>query len=209
MNLKKTVLSSLAVVALSLSMAAPIAFAAEGNSVDGRVGVNEIGTFNYNLWGSHAPNFGMTNLNTTTGDQVLPTRQQQVDYHELRTTSPGWTIQLAASDFVADDNSSHQIDASYLSVTAGNPYAGAAFSCLKTSAIENEDNPFAPPTVPTSQSDLSDAVPIMRAEPGRGCGTFYQVLTWQLTVPQGTYTGGGETTYVSDITVSTMAEVGS
>jgi hypothetical protein len=208
MNLKKTVLSSLAVVALSLSMASPIAFAAEGNSVDGKVGVNEVGTFNFNLWGNQAPNFGTVDLDTTTGDQVLPTKSQQVDYHETRTSSPGWTIQLTATDFEANDESGHSIPASYLTVGAGSPYAGAWFSCLKSSAVENTDNPFARPTVPTAQANLAGAVSILDADEGRGCGHFFQKLTWGMTVPQGTYTGGDATTFVSDITISTMAEAG-
>lgn len=211
MNLKKKAISLFAAASLAMTMGAPLVSAAEGNSVDGEVGVYETGTFNYNLWGSHAPDFGTVGLKTTTGDQVLPQKRQQVDYHELRTTSPGWTIQLTATEFEANDGSGHSISSEYLAVSPGTPRVGAAFACYKSTAVENPDNPFAKPVVPASgKFTLDSAVEILTADAGRGCGTFYQDLMWEMTVPQGTYTGGNNTpvTYVSNITASTVADVG-
>lgn len=205
MKLRSTILGALAAVAMIGGAITPT-LADVQPEVNASVNVNDVGTFEFWLWG--VGSIGSVDVTSTTGGSV--TYGQTLQVNDQRATSPGWNLELSISDF--SDGNGHTIEASNVGLTVQR--FNYASSCMTSAA---------PPPNPTNAyqtvSDVTgsghagghfESAPIaypltaVSADSGRGCGNFITGLTNLVKIPAGTYTGGPGVgaTYTSTITVS-------
>jgi hypothetical protein len=207
MNLKRTLISTVAALGLAVSVMAPVA--ADDSATTG-ANVEDTGTFTYSLWAS-AISFGTAQVSTTQSATLtnLPSGGYVPQILEIKDThsynNEGWSLQMTAGDLTSE---SYTIENTNLSVQRQT--LGVHSSCLGSAA---------PPVVggnayqtitygPSSFTSLADAVSLATGSTGRGCGAFQLGYVWQLYVPAGTYTGEGTAVYTGSVTVSEVAEVG-
>lgn len=201
MKLKRLLATTFAAAALVASFATPLAYA-DSDSVNGHSTVNEIGTFDYFWWygtsGSGTGfNFEAADVDTINGDVVGGLNALEIE--EMRASSPGWTLTISATNF--DGPGSYEINKANLSVTALN-LSGGHQNCLGVLAPLPE-NPFQ--TIGSNVGSLATDFALFTATAGRGCGSFYHNVVFQLNVPAGTHTGGTSANYTSMITLTDTA----
>jgi hypothetical protein len=207
MNFKKTVLSSFAIVALSLSMAAPVALAAdtEQDLRNAQASVTEGGSMNFGTW--QGVTFGSVTVTTTKGAETSE-QPQLLEVNDSHSSSFGYTLQLSADDLIEADGN-YVIDNDNLLVRRSGFVAHS--SCLGGAAKPVVGgNGYQKTTIGlgNAQTSLETPVTLVSADAGRGCGLFHLGYMYQLDVPAGTYTGGGTAVYNADLTISNVAEVG-
>lgn len=202
MKLRSTILGAVAAVAMIGAAISP-SLAADQPQVNANVTLNDVGTFQFWLWGA-VHNLGSVNVSTTTGGN-LP-YEQVLQVNDERAFSPGYSLQIAVTDF--SDGGGHTIEAS--NVTLNTQRFNRANSCIGGSApAPVPSNPYQSVANVTGSGNadvhvgpLTYSQTVVSAGPGRGCGDFYTGLTNNVNIPAGTYAQAGGTTYTSTITVS-------
>jgi hypothetical protein len=206
MNFKKTLLSSFAVMALSLSMAAPVALAADTDKDvrNSQASVTEGGSMNFSTW--QGVTFGSVTVTTTTGAETTEQAQLLV-VNDSHSSSSGYELQVSAGDLT--ESGGHVIDNDNLIIRRSGFVAHS--SCMGGAA---------PPVVGGNgyqttaiglgnvQTPLGTPITLVSAGEGRGCGLFHLGYMYKMNVPAGTYTGGGTAVYNGNITISNVAGVG-
>lgn len=213
MNLKKASLSLLAGFAIASSMAmGALAEPAKTEVVD----IGEITSPQFANWsggGNQIGNpdglvFPAANVDFDTGDTVV-IDDKYITMSETRSHSPGWTVTMTASDLTTA-NGNHSIPASNLSVEFSRygiqPYLTT--NCPPPGESDVPDNPYLTLTG-TGGTFGADAVTLLTASNGRGCGAIQGIYDFSLSVPGGTYTGVGEReTFTGTVTLTLNQDVG-
>lgn len=224
MNLKKTVLSMLAVAALTISVAAPMPVLAEGSTgTSTTTTVNEDGAFWYYLhpeplvWGNVDSPGVTTTVNWTPSDVLgAPVFWNNGYSHD----PDGFALTLSATDLVSGGYTIESENLSVMryaqaygncSVNAPTPSFTGLFNVGTTYPLTPEvgGNEFMVETWISSNSRQSFgegvAVEVVDATAGRGCGLAEIDLSWGLSVPAGTYTGGDSAVYTGSVTLTATA----
>lgn len=200
MNLRKTLVASIAVLGLMASVAAPAAHADE--SVNGHAPVNETGTFVYWWWYGNPTGSGIgftlpsTNVNTTTGGTATYSNQY-LEVQETHATSAGYELQVSATNFISG---THSIANTNFSITDIDVNPG--FPNCKGTLAPNPGNAFQ--TVDTAIGNLGSEFNLIDGSIGRGCGAMTFFVDFSLVIPAGTYTGGTSTSYTSTVTLTDL-----
>lgn len=198
MNLKKTVLSLFAAVAMVGSMLLP-AYAADV-TVSSTAG--EDGSFISPYMTTSTLAFPVALVQAQVGDTVESNQRWMVT-GDSRAYSPGWTISMDADDFT--DGNGHVIEIENLSVSFKS-FESSATGC--TTANPKPDNPYG--TMIKGGGTFGDsAVTVLEHTPGRGCsfissGVIKPSYIFTLNVPPATYTGGHEAVYTTTMTLTTQ-----
>ena len=197
MNLKRTLISAVAGLALVASIAVPAQIAtAEGE--ESNVTVNEGGSFsNLHMWYGGVT-FGpvtVTSQNAATVSQP----NQYIDLTDTRASSPGWTIQLEATNLSADDT--HTIESKNLSLA----FSHWGPQCADP-AVWDSSNPGNPSNdfqtvsnLVVGTQTLASPINVMEADAGRGCNRLAGLYDFTLYVPAGTFTSGQSAVYTGDL----------
>jgi len=212
MNLRRHVAAVAGSLAMLVGLAGPVV-AAPNNPVPVSLTITEGGSFSFWLWGSSGVNIGSMTVTTLAGGTTASINQR-MDMVDTRATSPGWTLSIAASDFT--DSHSHFIDNTNIQLLDG-PLISTADDCLTGGGDPtpmspvNPSNPYQVITATTGlPSSLGGSVQLVSGASGRGCGSMGLSLHYKVTVPPGTYTGGGTTVatgtvYTSQLTLTESA----
>lgn len=217
MNLKRTLVSTVAALGMAASVMAPVALAEDTTQqqTTSQASVADGGSFTFSIWGP-AVSFSLATVSTNTTQTVSldGDNHRRIDVTDEYSYNPdGWTLQMTASDLETADGA-YSIDNDNLSVWRQT--GGLSWSCLagtlppgmtpEVGGNEFQDITF---NLGSTHMPLSGAVPMLTGGIGRGCGTIQNGYGFELVVPAGTYTGGGTAVYTGDIIVSTVNEVGS
>ncbi len=171
------------------------------DQAEGSTTINEGGTFRYWIQ-EDTVSFGTQSVSTTTGGTLTTTGGTNLEVIEQRTSSPGWTLQLTASDFTTGDGEdAYFIDNDNLSISSTHltPFQ----SCLSANPpAEVGNNEYQNVALLTAPQSLSTPVNLAVAGEGRGCNRFIFLTRYQLDVPPGTATG----LYTSDLTLTNIVE---
>jgi hypothetical protein len=190
MNLRtrlKSGLALLAALAIVLGVATPALADNSDSAASVNVQLNDVGSFTFGLWNSTVT---LSATNVTTNQGGTSTSAVVLGVNDTRTNSPGWTLDIVASDFT--DGAGHSIPKSNFTMTEPN---NANLSCPGTPV---PSNPFQVLTAQTGSVNLGTENWVLKATAGRGCGSRIQQLNLSVAVPAGTYA----TNYTSTLTVS-------
>jgi hypothetical protein len=206
MNLKKTAISLFAAMAMTLTLAAPMASAQIQQT--SQATVNEDGSFSYQMTFA-SMSFSAVDVTSTEGATVRASRGnvQFTDTHSYNPT--GWKIAISSGNLETLDEA-HFISNENLSVwersAPGCAYAATypvvgnnGYQTLSTHLPGGPGGPGVPLSV---QQD------VVSASSGRGCGTSNVGLYYSLNVPAGTYTGNGTAIYYGSFTLTNTMEAG-
>lgn len=202
MNLRKTVVSLFAAAALSMSIAAPVAFAEDSQSSrDYHATAEEDGVLTpAHLWSNMT--FGAVGVTASSGGQLSQSNILEIE--DTRAGSPGWIVQVSTSGMIGE-NPAHFIEAENLTVkrNTANGLSGWRNACQFSGLEANPSNPFQITNMlvtTDSSQPLTSGVNVISGEAGRGCGKVMANTTFTLTVPA----GQNPDTYNGNVIVTTM-----
>jgi hypothetical protein len=207
MKLRRHVAAIAWSLAMLVGLAGPV-MAAPNIPVPVSLTITEGGSFSYWLWGSSGVNIGSMVVSTSSGGTTASINQR-MDMTDSRASSPGWTLSIAASNF--SDGHGHLIENSNIRMLSA-PFTSypdcmvGGGDPLPSTMPVNNTNPFQVVTGSTSlPSSMSSSLALVTATSGRGCGVMGLSLQYTVTVPPGTYTGGGTTAATGTVYTSTLS----
>lgn len=211
MNFKKTFVSAVATVALSISLVAPMAFADSSQTASSTI--DEGGEFTFQM-GFSSVSFTAEGV-TTSQSVIVQSSRGSVSFNDTHAyNDDGWSLSVHADDFKTSDGV-YSIDSDNFRVWERSK-AGCTMAASSPVVGGNNYQTITDGYLPTGPG--STAVPkglpmssdqkVVSGSEGRGCGASSVGLYYQLTVPAGTYTAGGSAVYTTDITLTNTMEVG-